>query len=197
MSACWCGQGKIANEKEADCYNATKAHSHHKEKCDKIQDEFEMSFCTWRTRLIDTCEAQKTCYDDAMKEYEAHKEETIELVKKWKVEFVALKKMSCYINVWLTAKAEAFEKTSTATSSKLEECKALRPDDKKMEVSFIPAPPAKKECSLEEVKNHPGTDGFKSTEYVEPLLDPAFVKEPTHCLEPEPTKQAPVSPPTY
>jgi len=194
MSDNWCGQGTIANEKEAACHKATKAHKDHKEKCDKIQDEFELSFCTWRTRLVDTCDAQKTCYDDAMKEYNSHKAETIELVKKWKVEFVALKKMSCYINVWLTAKAEAFEKTSTATASKLEKCKALRPDETKMEVSFIPAPPAKKECSLEEVKNYPGTSEFKSTEYVEPHLNPAFVKEPTHCLsitEPEPTQQPP------
>merc|ERR1719199_1868994 len=132
---------------------------------------------------MDTCAAQTTCYDEAMKEYNVHKAETLELVKKWKVEYVALKKMSCYINVWLTEKAEAFEKTSSASAEKLQKCKGLTPDETKMEVSFIPAPPAKTECSLDEVKNYPGTDEFKSTEYVEPLLDPAFVKEPAHCLK--------------
>ena len=182
MSDNWCDQGKVANEKETACNKATEAHANHKDKCDKLQDEFEMGFCTWRTRLTDTCEAQETCYDDAMKEYKAHKADTLELVKKWKVEYVALKKMSCYINVWLTEKAEAFEKTSTADATELNKCKELKPDETKMEVSFIPAPPAKTECSLDEVKNYPGTDGFKSTEYVEPLLDPAFVKEPAHCL---------------
>jgi len=190
MSDNWCDQGKVANEKEAACNKAKEVHANHKDKCDKLQDEFELGFCTWRTRLMDTCAAQTTCYEDAMEEYKVHKAETLELVKKWKVEYVALKKMSCYINVWLTEKAEAFEKTSTADSDKLSKCKELSPDDKVMEVSFIPAPPAKTECSLDEVKNYPGTDGFKSTEYVEPLLDPAFVKEPAHCLtlmKPEPT----------
>jgi len=190
MSDNWCDQGKVANEKEAACEKAKTAHEDHKRKCDKLQDQFEMGFCTWRTRLMDTCAAHTNCYDEAMKEYNEHKAATVELVKKWKVEFVALKKMSCYINVWLTEKAEAFEKTSTANAGELEKCKALRPDETKMEVSFIPAPPAKTECSLDEVKNYPGTDGFKSTEYVEPLLDPAFVKEASHCLkikEPEPT----------
>jgi len=182
MSDNWCDQGKVANEKEAACNKAKEVHANHKDKCDKLQDEFELTFCIWRTRLIDTCAAQKTCYDDAMKEYNEHKAETLDLVKKWKVEYVALKKMSCYINVWLTEKAEAFEKTSSASAEKLQKCKGLKPDEKKMEVSFIPAPPAKTDCSLDEVKNYPGTDEFKSTEYVEPLLDPAFVKEPTHCL---------------
>jgi hypothetical protein len=182
MSDNWCDQGKVANEKEAACNKAKEAHENHKDKCDKLQDDFELGFCTWRTRLMDTCAAQETCYEDAMREYNVHKAETLELVKKWKVEYVALKKMSCYINVWLTEKAEAFEKTSTADAAELKKCKELAPDETKMEVSFIPAPPAKTECSLDEVKNYPGTDGFKSTEYAEPLLDPAFVKESAHCL---------------
>ena len=38
---------------------------------------------------------------------------------------MALKKMSCYINVWLTEKAEAFEKTSTADATELNKCKEL------------------------------------------------------------------------
>jgi len=194
MSDNWCGQGKVANEKEAACNKAKEVHANHKDKCDKLQDQFELAFCTWRTRLIDTCAAQKTCYDDAMKEYNDHKAETLDLVKKWKVEYVALKKMSCYINVWLTEKAEAFEKTSSASAAKLQKCKGLTPDETKMEVSFIPAPPAKSDCSLDEVKNYPGTDEFKSTEYVEPLLDPAFVKEPTHCLSiPKPAAAPPAT----
>jgi len=193
MSDHWCGQGKIANEKEAACNKAKGVHANHKDKCDKLQDKFELGFCTFRTRLMDTCAIQTTCYEDAMKEYNIHKAETLELANNaWKVEYVASKKIECYINVWFTKKAWAFEKNSTADSGMLQKCKDLSPGDKSPEVSFDDefAPPAKTECSLDEVKNYPGTDGFKSTEYVEPLLDPAFVKEPAHCLtimKPEPT----------
>ena len=50
---------------------------------------------------MDACYAQTECHDKAVNAYNKHKRATSQLVKKWKTECVALKKISCYVKVWL------------------------------------------------------------------------------------------------
>merc|ERR1719387_3435650 len=101
MDQYWCPKGPIAKEKSKKCNQAKDKHKAEKEKCDELQSQFELGFCTWRVEMMDVCEAHTTCYDDAAKKYQKHKEATGELVKKWKTECVALEKISCYVKVWL------------------------------------------------------------------------------------------------
>jgi len=182
MSGYWCGKGKIAEDKQKICENRKEDHRIKKEACDKFQSQFENGFCTWRTKLIDVCTEQETCYDAARNAYDAHVKSTQMLVQKWKIEYTALKKILCYVSVW-------FDKDNHATVAggedtdveheKLETCKSLQPDQTKMDINFGDAP-EQKECSLAEVKDHPGTDAFKTTEYSKWS---EFVNEPSSCLE--------------
>jgi len=194
MSGYWCGKGKIAEDKQKICEKRKEDHRIKKAACDKLQSQFENGFCTWRTKLIDVCTEQETCYDAARNAYDAHVKSTQMLVQKWKVEYTALKKIICYVNVW-------FDKDNHATVAggedtdveheKLETCKSLKPDETRMDINFGDAP-EQKECSLADVEVHPGTEAFKTTEY---SAWSEFVNEPSSCLEDaEPTK-APVKAP--
>jgi hypothetical protein len=182
MSGYWCGKGKVAEGKQKVCEDRKQDHRDKKEVCDKFQSQFESGFCVWRTEMIDVCKAQETCYDAARNAYDAHVKSTQMLVQKWKIEYTALKKIICYVNVW-------FDKDNHATVAggedtdvereKLETCKSLMPDQTKMDINFGDAP-EQKECSLADVKVHPGTEAFKTTEY---STWSEFVNEPSSCLE--------------
>merc|ERR1719454_1965761 len=100
------------------CKAAELEHAEHKTDCNKKQAQFELAFCTWRTEVTDACKNLDTCYSDKVKAYQTHLDVTKELVKKWKTEFKALKKIVCYTNVWLAS-------TNTADmSDQYAKCKA-------------------------------------------------------------------------
>jgi hypothetical protein len=195
MDAYWCPKGAEARTLSKSCKKATKSYKDHKAECDPLQSQFELGFCTWRVELMDTCKAQKTCYDDALKAYEDHKTETEQLIIQWKTEYVALKKISCYVNVWLKD-----SNANTVDDDQLTVCQDLQPDKTKMDIDFK-KPADKTECSLEEVAKYPGTDEFKETEY-KAFINVAhkgndvdkyhFIKEPTAC-EGDETTAAPTS----
>ena len=179
MSGYWCKKGETAQEKEKVCEKRKEDHLAEKEKCDALQAQFENGFCSWRTKLIDVCEEQKTCYDAAKAAYKVHVSATEKLVVKWKTEYTALKKILCYVKVWLSD-----DKPETVDAGELKRCQQLSPDDSQMDVDFGKAP-EKTKCSLEDVANYPGTDAFKEIEYKKWV---EFVNEPSACLEePEPT----------
>jgi len=176
MSAYWCKKGEAAEEKQKICEKGKEDHLTQKEKCDEKQRTFESGFCIWRTRMIDICTIHDTCYTDAKNAYDGHAKSTEVLVKKWKTEYTALKKILCYVNVWLSDGDH-----TTVDAGELETCQKLKPDCSQMDINFGDAPPAN-ECSLEEVANHPGTDAFKTNEYQKWAK---FVSEPNSCLEEE------------
>jgi hypothetical protein len=196
MDEYWCPKGPIAKEKETACKQADKKHKAEKEKCDELQSQFELGFCTWRVQMMDACYAQTECHDKAVHKYNKDKKETSQLVKKWKTECVALKKISCYVKVWLKD-----GDVSTVDADQLEECKNLNPpcasschiDFKKPEKLAV--------CPLEEVQQYPGTEEFKTTEYgkflnLKKKFDDDelyhFIKEPTACPAQEKEEKGPV-----
>jgi len=182
MSGYWCGKGKVAEDKQKVCENRKKDHRNKKEACDKFQSQFENNFCSWRTKLIDVCNEQETCYDAAKNAYDAHVKSTEMLVQKWKIEYTALKKIICYVNVWFDKdnhSTVAGGEDTDVERERLETCKSLKPDESKMDINFGDAP-EQKECSLADVKDYPGTPAFKNTEYSAWL---EFVNEPSACLE--------------
>merc|ERR1719158_628133 len=102
MDSYWCPKGDKAKEKSKICKKAKADHQAAKKKCDQDQTQFELGFCTWRAELIAACEEEHTpCYDDALKAYKGHKADTKQLINKLQSEYFALKKISCYVNVWM------------------------------------------------------------------------------------------------
>jgi hypothetical protein len=162
---------------------------------------------------MDTCQAQKTCYGDASKAYEDHKAETEELIVQWKTEYVALKKISCYVDVWLSdgnAKTVDVDQLTVSCDQtcQIKKCQDLQPDKTNMEIHFK-KPSDESVCSLAEVEKHPGTPEFKTTEYQKYLnakekylnnkwsnKEYHFVNEPTACIETPATTEAPPPPTT-
>jgi hypothetical protein len=112
--------------------------------------------------LIDRCSAQTQCYDNAKKTFDTHVAATKTLVKKWKVEWAALKKILCYTNVWLSD-----SNVKTVSAGKLQECEStpvVTDESSPMHINF-PEAPAKATCSLTEVEKYPGTPAFVTEEY--------------------------------
>merc|ERR1719191_352886 len=159
MSTYFCPKGHTATDLDEKCTAATNAHSKHKADCDKKQATFENAFCTWRTQLTDRCSAQSQCYKSTVGVYKEHVKATGTLVKKWKVEYAALRKIECYCDVWLND-----NNAKTVDANQLKTCESSTIDTTPMDVDFKQAPP-KAECSLAKVENYPGTSGFVTTEY--------------------------------
>merc|ERR1719498_860085 len=192
MDSYWCPKGETAKEKAQTCKKAKHASAAAKEKCDPLQSQFEIGFCTWRVKLIDACDAQTTCYNDALQAYKNHKADTEELITQWKIEYVALKKISCYVDVWLSdGNAETVDddqlQVNCDQTCQIKKCQDLQPDSSAMEIDFK-KPVDKAACSLAEVEKYPGTEEFKTVEYAK-FLDVKekigdeklyhFINEPT------------------
>merc|ERR1719375_1869717 len=135
MSGYWCKKGEAAEEKQKVCEKRKEDHRAEKEKCDALQAQFENGFCSWRTKLIDVCAEQTTCYDAAKGAYEEHVSSTQKLVVKWKTEYTALKKILCYVKVWLSD-----ENPETVDAGELTRCQKLSPDDSNMDIDFGKVP---------------------------------------------------------
>jgi len=172
MSAYWCGKGEAAEKKQKICEKAKEEHRTHKEECDKKQRDFEFGFCEWREHMILKCGIHTACYTEKKDAYDEHVKTTKGLVEKWKTEYTALKKILCYVNVWLSDGDH-----TTVDAGVLDTCQKLKPECSKMDINFGAAP-LPDECSLEEVANYPGTDAFKNNEYKKWA---EIVSEPLKC----------------
>jgi len=192
-SAYYCPKGPEATEKDEACKTAEKEHAEHKADCDRKQGQFETTFCLWRTDLMFVCDDSSRCYEKAVDVYNQHKALAEKLVEKWKVEWKSLKKIRCYVDVWMNN-----NDVKTADADQYSKCKELPIDASVMEIDFGKVP-AKVACDLEPVKTHPGTQEFPNVEYskfskyaVEPLA--CGGKEvPEVTIEPEVTTAAPTT----
>merc|ERR1719502_387840 len=158
MDTYWCPKGEQAKDLAKDCKSAKKDHVAHKAECDPLQSQFEIGFCTWRAELIDVCDAQKTCYADAVKAYSDHRLATEVLITQWKTEYVALKKISCYVDVWLSdgnAKTVDVDQLEVCDETcQIKKCQDLIPKKEVMDIDFK-KPSDESDCSLAEVEKHP------------------------------------------
>lgn len=173
MSKYYCPKGPRVDELDEACEAAVSGHATQKHGCDTKQHSFENGFCTWRAELTDACKALDTCWKDAKKTYGDFVNTTSTLVARWKVEYKALKKISCYIQVWLSD-----NNVNTVDNSKFEECESKPIDDSPMNIEFKDAAP-QAECPLTAVQKYPGTNDFRSSEYGN-FLD--YVDEVVSCL---------------
>jgi len=161
-SSYWCEQGPTVTGLNEACKKAEKEHGEHKADCDKKQGGFELGFCTWRTELLDACRDLTTCYDDAVDNYNKHVAITKQLVEKLKTEYKSLKKILCYVDVWMNNKD-----TSTVDASQYEKCQSLDPTEdanKALDIDYGKVP-AKTACDTAPVQTYPGTQEFPNVEY--------------------------------
>ncbi len=174
MSEYFCPKGPEVTILDYACRLGIKEHWLHQHTCDKLQGTFELGFCTWRTELNDACVALSACYQSALKVYNDHVSDTKELVKKWKVEYAALKKILCYVDVWLSD-----NDVKTADAGQFNKCNGASVDTSPMDIDFG-APAGQAQCSTVAVENHPGTPGFVTTEYLPKYKE--YVIEVIPCL---------------
>lgn len=173
LSSYFCPKGPVATDLDDACKKAEKEHKEHQEQCNKKQYNFETDFCVWRAELIDECKNLETCYETAKMNWQSYVDEVQELVKKWKVEYKTIKKISCYVNIWLEADA------TEAKQDVYSKCKSSDADDSVMNVA-AGEPEAQRTCDTTPVEIHPGESRFPNQEYskfseyaVEPLSCPA------------------------
>jgi len=159
MSNYFCPKGPEVTTLNTACTLAEGERAKHKAECDTKQATFEAGFCTWRTELVDNCDALTKCHARALQTYTDHKAQAETLVTKWKLEFAALDKIVCYLDVWLSD-----TDVTTADAGAYATCNSATPVTTSMDIDFG-TPDGEETCPLSSVVNHPGTTGFVTAEY--------------------------------
>jgi hypothetical protein len=190
MSGHWCPKGPEVEKLDEACKAAEKEHADHKAECDLKQRTFETGFCGWKTSLTDECYNLNSCYASAVETYTDHKAIAETLVKQWKMEWQSLKKIRCYVDVWMNN-----EDSKTVDAAQYEKCRTENPDTSVMDIDFGKVP-QKETCDLKPVSIYPGHEEFPAKEYSftkyasEPLTcateDAVTIPPPVHTT-PAPT----------
>merc|ERR1719324_2031177 len=136
------------------CINATSVYDVHRSSCNMMQAQYELDFCTWRTRMMDICMVASHVYAQAVATYRSKEASTEVLVQKMKTEYTAIKKILCYVNVWLSD-----SNTSTANQTILEPCNMSAVDTSPMDISY-PGVPSATTCDPSATAAYPGTEAF-------------------------------------
>ena len=115
------------------------------------------------------------CYTATRAAYDKSVESTTKLVAKWKVEYSALKKINCFLDVWLSD-----GDANTVSSEKLAACKATDADASVMNIDF--GTPVKEfvcaDAGFGTLPDYPGTPDFVTKEYG---AWPDLVQDVIHC----------------
>eukprot|EP00747_Dinoflagellata_sp_TGD_P163152 gnl/TRDRNA2_/TRDRNA2_181528_c0_seq1.p1 gnl/TRDRNA2_/TRDRNA2_181528_c0~~gnl/TRDRNA2_/TRDRNA2_181528_c0_seq1.p1 ORF type:complete len:455 (-),score=76.30 gnl/TRDRNA2_/TRDRNA2_181528_c0_seq1:254-1618(-) len=150
----WPKRQEQFDRKAAACDDARARNAKQTQECNRLQAQFEIAFCDWRTMLVDACNTFATKYSNQSKLYNERKAFIEELIPEWHAEYIAIKKINCYLDSWLHP------------SDKLNvgRCKSLQVDASPMDlnISLVPAPEA---CNTSRVQEYPGTEGFLTKEY--------------------------------
>merc|ERR1719422_1186662 len=138
------------------CNTATSAVATKEEACNTAQGTFESSFCSYGEKLTDTCQDYEKCHSDKSVEYVDSKKDIKVAETSRKKEFVAAKKVICFVNV---LKAKAAEKQRD-----LQTC-----IDKTYSTSHLnmiyPNVPSAAECDISPVATTPCDTAFVSAHY--------------------------------
>jgi len=151
--------------------------------CSQKQEDFEVTFCTWKKQLELNCEELDRCHSTAVTAYQHHVNKTEILLEKWNVENAALQKILCYCNVWLSDMDER-DNRSQHNVTQFDVCK---------DQTYTPdpvdhgTPVEKAACPLTSVGCYPGQACFISQEYSSFADFVAAVVPCTDSLTPAPT----------
>lgn len=138
------------------CDAATSAEDSKTKACDTAQGTFESSFCSYGEKLTDTCADYEVCHTDKSSEYVENNAEIKVAETSRKAEFVAAKKVICFVGVF---KAKAADK-----SKELKTCTAKTYSTAHLDISY-PTPPSAAKCDVSPVATKPCDGAFISDHY--------------------------------
>jgi hypothetical protein len=147
---------------ESIAANASFAAQH--KQCDSDQQQFEMSFCVYRAALNFANQNANTCYTGAKGAFvtESGAKQTLE--EDFVQEYTAMKKIQCYLRVWLeTDDVTEIDKTIASM------CDAKNIVATPVELEY-PEVPVAYLIDLEPVAIHPGEGSFETEYYTEQTL---------------------------
>jgi hypothetical protein len=179
----WCNK----DDQYKECSKATDELAIQRKKCNKAQTQFESEFCAMAILYHAQCQAlNDVCYYNTRKAYDATVFSYEKLVEKWKTEYSALKKISCFVDVWLSD-----NNPDTVSAEKFAACKAAEADTSVVHVDFG-IPPKEfvcKDAGFGTLPDYPGTPDFVEKEYAawsELTLDPVVcnIADPVHVISP-------------
>jgi len=123
-------------------------------RCDKLQKDFESSFCTYALKLSDTCDYHSTCRKRELEDRSKTHDEVKISEQARKADYVTGRKVLCLFDVFL---ADNPNKTET-----LNRCKALQTSTSPFDIIYHPIPPPEP-CSKE--PNKPCDAAWTTKEY--------------------------------
>mmetsp|Transcript_45025 Transcript_45025/g.104274 ORF Transcript_45025/g.104274 Transcript_45025/m.104274 type:complete len:537 (-) Transcript_45025:47-1657(-) len=183
MNEHFCGRWKEFEETWEECEDLTDNHTGHRDKCDNLQEDFEESFCAWKSELEATCKNFDKCWTEAVGRFNERKQAIETLQESRMEEYEAAVKVNCLWDAW---KWEA--DPCTVDEEKVKECtENLHPNltNVSLEIPELPTPP---ECDVDAVSVHPCTDEFLEEEYATLGVAPEIVEDMkskcTACPEP-------------
>lgn len=149
-------------ETRDNCDTSTTNLDRQKNTCDTNQGSFETAFCAYGLMLTTTCQDYGTCYPSAVATYNETTKNVKVAEESRKAEFVAAKKVICYVGV---LRAKDADKTKL-----LDKCNAENYDTTHLYISY-PAVPDRATCDTSPVDVKPCDSTFISTHYssFEPL----------------------------
>jgi hypothetical protein len=148
-------------EKDRKCNESTTIYDAKVVECNGVQATYESHFCELRQELLT---AARTCNERYQNAKDAYMDLHGELQSKsegWKLEYIALKKIECYVQVWLSD-----SNVSTVDTDQTTVCANLKPDNSSM--AILPEVANVSDEILVDttfVEEHPGTEGFPSHAY--------------------------------
>eukprot|EP00747_Dinoflagellata_sp_TGD_P147793 gnl/TRDRNA2_/TRDRNA2_176852_c0_seq5.p1 gnl/TRDRNA2_/TRDRNA2_176852_c0~~gnl/TRDRNA2_/TRDRNA2_176852_c0_seq5.p1 ORF type:complete len:394 (-),score=79.45 gnl/TRDRNA2_/TRDRNA2_176852_c0_seq5:329-1510(-) len=184
MSDFWSPKKALWESKLKACADEEGAAANHTAKCNHMQSQFELYYCDWRTKLLDTCSTFSTTYENAKNAYETKETSVRTQIPSWKNELTAIKKIECYLDTWVS------ESDASDTKTK---CENLKVNTTEMDVTFGTVPTAGT-CDTSPVSEYPGSSGFKAKEYGN--FDDKYLADITACPESDSPAPPPAPPPT-
>merc|ERR1719336_2658950 len=168
------------------CDTATSAVATKEEACNTDQRTFESSFCSYGEKLTDTCQDYEKCHSDKSTEYSDSNKEIKVAETSRKQEFVAAKKVICFVGV---LKAKAADK-----SKELKACIDKTYSTSHLDMSY-PASPTAAVCDISPVANKPCDEAFISAHYEASWSKKAPAATCVPCAWSKPTSPPPSSGP--
>jgi len=156
---------EILKDFHKECNDATAALDASHETCDDNQGTFESHFCEYRTKLLDLEKNSTACYETSKTAYESMMAAKKQMLKDtWVVEYLAMKKIECFLQVWLSD-----NNVSTVDKGVPAKCSQITVENLDMTpitLKYEDIPPAQI-VSIEPVLEYPGSSGFVQKYYTQ------------------------------
>jgi hypothetical protein len=144
-----------AKAKDQACKDATAAASNKLTECNSHQATYESSFCQWRVEVHETCHTYKDCYEITALDLDFAAEKVEKDAEGRKLEWDALQKIKCFIDVLISDDEIADRKEA------VNQCRDFAPDLSHLDFE-VPALPVPDSCDLVQVAEYPCTESYLS-----------------------------------